>query len=68
MATSEKLINLGSKHEDVQNRPDDRNVAINEVGICDLKIPLPIAVNRVYKWLMRMCESDWICFTDVCLE
>ena len=40
MATSEKLINIESKHEDVQNRPDDRNVSINKVGICDLKIPL----------------------------
>ena len=40
MATSEKLINIESKHEDVQNRPDERNVPINEVGICDLKIPL----------------------------
>ena len=48
MATSEKLINLGSKHEDVQNRPDDRNVAINEVGICDLKIPL----------VLKGCEKD----------
>jgi GTP cyclohydrolase I len=40
VATSEKLINIESKHEDVQNRPDDRNVSINKVGICDLKIPL----------------------------
>ena len=48
MATSEKLINIGSKHEDVQNRPDDRNVAINEVGICDLKIPL----------VLKGCEKD----------
>ena len=40
MATSEKLINIESKHEDVQNRPDERNVAINQVGICDLKFPL----------------------------
>lgn len=48
MATSEKLINIGSKHEDVQNRPDDRNVAINQVGICDLKIPL----------LFKGCEKD----------
>lgn len=48
MATSEKLINIGSKHEDVQNRPDHRNVPINEVGICDLKIPL----------VLKGCEKD----------
>ena len=48
MATSEKLINIGSKHEDVQNRPDNRNVAINKVGICDLKIPL----------VLKGCEKD----------
>ncbi len=48
MATSEKLINIGSKHEDVQNRPDDRNVAINKVGICDLKFPL----------ILKGCEKD----------
>ena len=48
MATSEKLINIGSKHEDVQNRPDDRNVPINEVGICNLKIPL----------VLKGCEKD----------
>jgi len=40
VAISEKLINIESKHEDVQNRLDDRNVSINKVGICDLKIPL----------------------------
>ncbi len=48
MATSEKLINIESKHEDVQNRPDDRNVSINKVGICDLKIPL----------ILKGCEKD----------
>ncbi len=48
MATSEKLINIGSKHEDVQNRPDDRNVDINKVGICDLKFPL----------VLKGCEKD----------
>ncbi|MGI9553712.1 MAG: GTP cyclohydrolase FolE2 [Thermodesulfobacteriota bacterium] len=40
MATSEKLVKVQGTHEDVQNRPDNRNIPINKVGICDLKMPL----------------------------
>ena len=48
MATSEKLVKVQWTHEDVQNRPDSRNIPINKVGICDLKLPL----------VLRGCEKD----------
>ena len=40
MATSEKLVKVQGTHEDVQNRPDSRDIPINKVGICDLKLPI----------------------------
>ena len=48
MATSEKLVKVHGTHEDVQNRPDNRNIPINKVGICDLKMPL----------ILKGCEKD----------
>ncbi|MGI9534820.1 MAG: GTP cyclohydrolase FolE2 [Thermodesulfobacteriota bacterium] len=48
MATSEKLVKVQGTHEDVQNRPDSRNIPINKVGICDLKMPM----------VLKGCEKD----------
>lgn len=48
MVTSEKVVKVQGTHEDVQNRPDNRNIPINKVGICDLKMPL----------VLRGCEKD----------
>lgn len=46
MYTGEKLVR--TEYEDVQNRPDKREIPINKVGICGLKMPL----------LLKGCEKD----------
>ena len=48
MAISEKLVEVHGTHKDVQNRLDNRNIPINRVGICDLKMPL----------VLKGCEKD----------
>ena len=48
VATSEKLVEVHGTHKDVQNRLDNRNIPIDKVGICDLKMPL----------VLKGCEKD----------
>ena len=46
--TSEKVVKIQGTPEDVQNRPDDRNIPINKVGINNFKLPL----------VLMGCEKD----------